>query len=169
MSRASSGSGWYPSSAASRLIRSRVSAEMRGLSRNASETVITQTFAAAATSRRPTRTRAWENVRGIENANTTSSALFCEPRPLRLRGEVVPKAVAVERGVGPARNVDEVALPQQWPRIVGHHEGGERGEIAREFGRPATRKRIARTLLERLVRGLPMIPKDVIDDRYAAL
>ena len=44
---------------------SRVPVEMRGLSRNASDTVMTQTLAAAATSRSPTRTLAWGNVRDI--------------------------------------------------------------------------------------------------------
>src|SRR5574339_316518 len=96
-------------------MRSRVGAEIRGLSRSASDTVITHTFAAAATSRNPTRALACENVRGID-------VLFRQPGPLHFRRKVVAQAVAVQRRIGPAGNVDQIAFTQHRPWIGGHGE-----------------------------------------------
>src|SRR5688500_16648919 len=101
-------------------MRSRVVVEMRGLSRRASDTVITHTFAAAATSRNPTRALAWGNERGI-------GVLLRQPGPLGFGREIEAQTVAVERRVGPAGNVDQIALAQHRSRIVRHGEIRESG------------------------------------------
>src|SRR5687767_3116861 len=136
---------------ARRLMRSRVAVEIRGLSRRASDTVITQTFAAAATSRSPTRTLACGNERGI-----LGRPLLHEPRPLGFRGEIVAEAIAIERGVGPARNVDEITFAEERARIVRNAERGESREVPGVLGRPAPREGIASTGFGAGVRGVPM-------------
>ena len=91
-----------------------------------------------------------------------------EPRPFRFRREVIPEAVAVERGVRPTRDVDKVAFPQHGSRIVWHSEGGKRSEIAGVLGRPAASQRVVGTLFQSGVRHVPMIPENVVYDLHLA-
>ena len=94
--------------------------------------------------------------------------LLCQPWPLGFGREIIPQAVTVERGVGPARYVDELAFAQHRPRIVGDGELREGGEIPGKFGGPATSEGITRPRFRGDMRGRPVITQDIIDDFHVA-